>query len=706
MATDPVCGMFVDEATSSLRLVRENRTYYFCSAGCLRTFASPEAERRELRRRLTVAWPLSVAIVVLTYGVGLPPAIWAAAALAAIVQFYPGAVFYGGARDAVRQRTGNMDLLIAVGTSAAFAYSLAVLVLPGRLPPATYFDASALIVTLILTGNYLERLTRAKAGSALLRLGELLPSQARVVLNGTERAVPVNEVVPGDHVRVAPGGRIPADGVVRSGNTTVDESFLTGEPLPVARPPGSRVLAGSMNVDGAIEIEATEAGSDTFLAQVGRLLADAEGSRLPLRRTADRIAAVFAPVVLALAVAAGLFWGLAEHAGVAVSVLVFVTVAITACPCAFGIATPAAILVGTGRAAEEGILFRGEDAIESAARVDLLLADKTGTLTSGTPEVASVGVVPPFSEEEVMAAAAGLELGANHPLARAVVSSARERGVTPLRFDEITLDPGRGVRGMAGSRRMSLVRGDAAGAAGADLAPLSAWIRSVDSGGDSWSILLEDRRVLGGLSFRTGLAPGVSGAVKAVEAMGIEVGIVTGDNERAARQVAAALGIKTVHAGCSPERKVEIVDGYRRSGRHVAFVGDGVNDAAALAAAELGIAIGSGTDVAREAGQVLLVRSDFAGVPLALALARRIVAQVRSNLRWAIGYNLVLLPIAAGALVPLLGLGIYAFLPIAGAVAMGLSSTTVVLTSFALRWGPAGGSRPLHPAAAGSTAAS
>ena len=694
MATDPVCGMFVDEATSSLRLVRENRTYYFCSAGCLEAFASPETERRGLRRRLAVAWPLSAAIVVLTYGLAGAPALWAAAGLAAVVQFYPGAVFYRGARDSVRQRMGNMDLLIAVGTTAAFAYSVAVLVLPNRLPAATYFDASALIITLILTGNYLERLTRARAGSALLRLSELLPSQARVVRDGIEHAVPVNELVPGDRVRVAPGTRVPSDGIVRSGNTTVDESLLTGEPLPVARSPGSRVLAGSMNVEGAVEIEATEAGSDTFLAQIGRLLADAEASRLPLRKTADRIASVFVPVVLGIAVAAALFWGVGEHAGVTVSLLVFVTVVITACPCAFGIATPAAILVGTGRAAEQGVLFRGEDAIERAARIDLLLTDKTGTLTSVTPEVASVVAVAPCSEQEVLAAAAGLELGANHPLARAVASAARDRGISAARYDEVRLDPGRGVRGQSGGQQIALVRGDAVQAEGTDLSPLAGWIRSVEAAGETWSVLLEDRRVLGAVSFRVGLAPGVREAVGAVESQGIEVGIVTGDNERAARQVAEVLGVKIVHAGASPGRKVEIVEGYRNSGRHVAFVGDGINDAAALSAAELGMAIGSGTDVAREAGQVLLVRSDFAGIPVAFALARRIVARVRSNLRWAIGYNLVLLPIAAGALVPLLGLRIYAFLPIAGAVAMGLSSTTVVLASLGLRWGPAGEPSP------------
>ncbi len=459
-----------------------------------------------------------------------------------------------------------MDVLIAVGSSAAFAYSLGTLLFPAHLPRGTYFDASALIVTLILTGNYLERLTRAKAGSALLRLGELLPSQARVVRGEAELTVPVSEIVPGDRVRVLPGGRIPADGVVGRGSTTVDESLLTGEPLGVGRRAGDRVLAGSMNVEGAIEVEATAAGSDTFLAQVGRLLADAEASRLPLRRTADRIAAVFVPVVLGLAIAASLFWGLVEHAGIAVSVLVFVTVAITACPCAFGLATPAAILVGTGRAAEDGVLFRGEDAIERAARVDLVLTDKTGTLTTVLPAVASVGTVAPYTSARVLAAAAGLEAGADHPLARAVIACAEARGVAPAKFEEVRVEAGQGVRGRSEGRRLSLLRSDAAEAEGADLSPLRGWIGSVEEAGDTWSVLIEDGQARGGLSFRVGLAEGVRAAVGALREEGLDVGIVSGDNERAVRRVADELGIRIVHAGASPAEKVEIVRGYARAG--------------------------------------------------------------------------------------------------------------------------------------------
>jgi P-type Cu+ transporter len=686
MATDPVCGMFVDASTASLRLTRDNRTYYFCSAGCLRTFAEPERERNRLVRRLLIAWPLSVVIVVLTYAVGGTAAAYLAAALAAVVQFYSGGPFYLGARDAFRNRSANMDVLIAVGTSAAFLYSVAVLALPGRLPSAYYFDASALIVTLILTGNYLEHLTRARAGSALRRLDELLPPTASVLRNGVEVAVPVAEVKVGDSVRVRPGGRFPTDGVVRRGRTSVDESLLTGEAVPVPKAPGDRVLAGAINAEGLVEVEASNVGADTFLAQVGRLLTDAEMSRVPLQATADRIASVFVPFVLAIAMGSALFWYFVGGASFTVGLLVFVTVAITACPCAFGIATPAAIVVGTGRAAEQGILFRGADALERAARADVVLTDKTGTLTSPTPVLADATPSPGRTVEELLSLAAGVESGSEHALARAVTDAAKQRNLAPRAVTGIRADPGRGARGLVDGRPVAILRGDAARAEGADLAPVGPAIARAETQGDSWSVVTLDGRTIGLLAFHAEVVPGARAGVEALHALGIETVMVTGDLSRAAQRVGAELGIREVFAGVDPAAKVERVADYRRRGRHVAFVGDGINDAPALAAADVGLAIGTGADVAREAGQVLLFRSDFSGVPLALQLARRTVERVRRNLEWAIGYNVVLLPIAAGLLVPLWGFGIYAVLPILGAAAMGLSSTTVVVNSLSLRW--------------------
>ncbi len=708
MATDPVCGMTVEEGPEALRFVRDNRTYYFCSEGCVRSFAAPEEARRRLLRRLGVAWPLSVAVVFLTFVPAVPEGRFAAAGLAAVVQFYVGQEFYRGAADAVRARLGNMDLLIAVGSTAAFLYSVAVLAAPGRLPPATFFDASALIVTVILTGNYLELFARRQAGSALARLAELLPTTAVLTGDGPDRAVGLGTLRVGQAVRVAPGEPVPVDGTVRSGRSAVDEALLTGEGRLVAKAPGAKVLAGSRNLEGPLVVEVSAVGADTFVAHVGALLEDAERARVPLQRRADRLAQRFVPFVLGLGAAAGILWGAVLGGGLTLGLLVFVTVAVTGCPCAFGLATPAAILVGTGRAAEEGILFRGGDTIERAATVDTVLLDKTGTLTTAAPEVESVVAVPPATDEEALAIAAGLEVGIHHPLAAAVERAAVARGVPPVRYAELRLDPGRGVEGTAEGRRDAIVRDAAAAEAGLAEEPLAGWVRRAEAAGAAWSVVLRDGRPVGAISFRAPLAPGAREAVASLRADRVRVAMVTGDREAAAGSVAAAVGIEEVHAGATPEEKVGWVRQYRRQGHRVAFVGDGINDAAALAAADLGIALGTGSDVAREAGQVLLVRHDLEGVPRALRAARRIVGRVRGNLAWAIGYNAVLLPVAAGALVPALGPSAYGYLPVLGAVAMGLSSTTVLVSSLSLRWAigpPRRGRRPTPVPPAGRPAA-
>lgn len=685
MATDPICGMYVDERTATLRRIRDNRTYYFCAQSCVDEFTDPERQRHRAGVALAVAWPLALVVLALTYA-PLPHAtLFAAAALASVVQFYPGWAFYVGTTDALRSRMGNMDVLIAVGTTAAYAYSVAALLAPSVLPAAYYFDASTLIIALILTGNYLERRTRERASSAVRRLAEVLPPTARVVRGGIERSIAVAEIQVGDRLRVLPAEKIPADGRIVEGRTSVDESLLTGESLPVAKGPGAPVLAGSLNGEGAVEIEASAVGTDTFLAQVGRLLAEAEGGRVPMPRTADRIAAAFVPAVLALGIVAALAWFWLGGAPGPIALLVFVTVVITACPCAFGLATPAAILVGTGRAAEAGVLYRGGDAIERAARIDYVLTDKTGTLTVASPELAEIDAAASRTVPEVLALAAGLERSSEHALARAVVHGAASRGVAPRAITDVRADPGHGVRGLDRGRPVAVLRGESARAEGVTLDAWAGRISTAEGRGRSWSIVVEGGRAVGFLAFAAPIAPGVPEAIAELGRAGIAVEIVTGDHARAARAVAEPLGISAITSDAAPADKVARVRALQANGRTVAFVGDGINDAAALAAADVGIAIGTGTDVAREAGQILLVRPDFRGVPLALTVGRRTVARVRSNLGWAIGYNLVLLPIAAGALVPIWGFGVYSVLPILGALAMGLSSTTVVLGSLALR---------------------
>ena len=685
MASDPVCGMYVDETTASLRLVRENRTYYFCSSGCRDEFAEPEERMRAVRWQLAVAWPASVAVIVLTYS--MPFAAWPYAAwvLASVVQFYPGLRFYRGAWDALRTRTGNMDVLIAVGTTAAYAYSAAAVVAVGQLPSIYFFDASAFIVTLILTGNYLEHLTRQRASSAVVRLRELLPRTARRIEATGEQEVPLNEVRPGDRLRILPGERFPADGTIRSGHTSVNEALLTGEAMPVPRGPGDPVIAGAINGEGALEVVATAVGADTFLAEVGRLVTEAETSRVPLQRTADRIASVFVPVVLVLAVGAALGWYLAGGAPATIALLVFVTVSISACPCAFGIATPAAILVGTGRSADEGVLFKGEDALERTASVDQVYLDKTGTVTSGKPSVADIVTAPGTTRAFVLAIASGVEGGSEHPLARAVIARARELAVDPMPTEAVRVEPGAGVHAETSQGPAAVLAGDAAARAGVALTEFGEAVAAFERNGWTWSVVVLAGRAVGLISFSDPIAPHAVDAVRRLTAAGIPTVMITGDRGAAAQATARAVGIREVHSQVLPAGKLERLRAAQLQGHRVAFVGDGINDAAAITAADAGMAIGSGTDVAKEAGRVILVRSDLRGVPFALSTARRVVRKVRQNLLWAIGYNAILLPIAAGALVPLWGFSVYSLLPILGAAAMGISSTTVVLNSLSLR---------------------
>lgn len=683
MATDPICGMFVDERSAELTLARENRTYYFCSASCLEEFAAPEKQLAQLRRLLVVAWPLSVAILLLSYVFSLGGGPWVMFGLATVVEFYPGFRFYRGTYDAIRNRTWNMDVLIAVGTTVAYAYSTSALFLPGRLPPNYYFDASSLIVTLILTGNYLEHLTRERARGSIRKLKELLPTTALVERDAREVEVPISEVQVRDRLRVRPGSRFPADGVVLEGRTSVFESVLTGESLPVDKKVGDPVIAGAINGEGFLTVEAAKVGEDTFLAQIGQLVTQAETSRVPLQRLADRISALFVPSVLLAAVAAAASWYFLG-AGLTIALLVFVSVVITACPCAFGIATPAAIMVGTGRGAEEGVLFKGRDSIERAATVDVVLTDKTGTLTRGRPLLSELLPGPGEDPHRLLAVAAGLELGSEHPLGVAVRQAAVERGIRPEEVRSIRAEPGRGIRGEWRGKAVGLGRGVSEGRT--DLGGLRSEAERVESEGKTWSVLTEDDHPVGLLAFSDELAPGAHRAVTELERDGIRTVMVTGDNERAARRVAEQAGIRELYSDQTPADKMALIQIFQRRGNRVGYVGDGVNDAPALAAADLGIAIGAGTDVAKETGGVILVRPSFLGVTMALRLGRRTVRKVRGNLAWALGYNAILLPIAAGALVPFFGLGVYGVLPITGALAMGLSSASVVLNSLTLRW--------------------
>ncbi|HXE57513.1 MAG TPA: heavy metal translocating P-type ATPase [Gemmatimonadales bacterium] len=634
---------------------------------------------------------------------GLPAAALRYLLLAATIPvvFWAGRHFYTRAWAAFRQHAADMNTLIAVGTGAAFLYSLAATLaadwLRARgLEPQVYYEAVVWIIALILLGNLLEARARSRTSGAIRRLMGLRPDTARVVRDGAEVEVPAAQVRVGDVVVVRPGDRVPVDGEVLEGTSAVDESMLTGEPMPVPKQPGDRVVGGTINGRGAFRFRALAVGSDTVLARIIRLVQDAQGSKAPIQHLADRIAAVFVPVVLSIAIATFVLWyDFGPEPAALRALAAAVTVLIIACPCAMGLATPTAVMVATGRGAELGILIKGGEALQRAHEVDLVVLDKTGTITEGKPRVTDV---VPRSDgaggaEELLRLAGSLERLSEHPLAEAVVAAARERGVPLADPAAFEARAGRGVVGsvdgrgvLVGSRRLLAEHG-------ADPAPLDEAAARLASGGRTLVyVAVEDApaagwRAAGLLGVADPIKPTSREAVERLRAMGIEVVMLTGDHAGAARAVARQVGIERVIAEVLPDRKLEEVRRLQEEGSVVAMVGDGINDAPALAQADVGIAMGGGTDVALETGTIALMTGDLRGVPRAIALARRTMRVIRQNLFWAFIYNVLGIPIAAGVLYPAFGL---LLTPAMAAAAMAVSSVSVVTNSLRLRGYPAG----------------
>lgn len=687
MAKDPVCGMFVEETKSAITQDVEGVQYYFCSSSCLHEFIAPEEELSRLRRLVIFSAALTIPIITLTYAspVGSLLTNFMLFALATPVQFWAGWRFYRGLLDAARHRTTNMDVLIAMGTTAAWAYSTAITFLPGLVPVhMPYFDTSAVIIVLIMTGRLLEQKTKARASRAVRKLLDLQPRVAHLVRDGLESDIPVEQVRPGDMLVVRPGEKVPVDGTVVEGHSSVDQSAITGESIPVSKDMGSEVIGATINKGGMIKIRATKVGQDTLLSQIIRLVEDAKSSRVPLQRIADRVSSYFVPSVTAIAVASALGWFLVGGIGLSFSLLAFVSVIIIACPCALGIATPAALMVGGGKAAENGILVKGGESLEVARKVTTVLFDKTGTLTRGEPSVTDVVPLGEAGPDEILRLAATAERGSEHPLGQAIVKGARERGLAlgePQSFDSIA---GLGARAsygghaiLLGNRKMMAEGGIDAGAADSKMAEL-------EGDGKTAILVAIDGRLAGIVAMADTVKEGAAEAVVGLGSLGIEVMMVTGDNERTAGAVARKLGIGKVLAGVLPGQKEDVIKKLRSEGRVVAMVGDGINDAPALAAADLGIAIGSGTDVAKETGGIILIREDLRDVVAAVEISKKTVSKIKQNLFWAFAYNLALIPIAAGALVPLLGPSMYTYLPFLAAGAMAVSSATVVGNSLLL----------------------
>ncbi len=689
MAKDPICGMYVEEGEHSLKTIRRGTTYFFCSETCLVQFQAPEKAFQRLKVLVAAGAILSIPITILTYLAVIPEVRLNNLVLFLLsipVQFVIGFRFYRGSYDALRARTGNMDLLIALGTSAAWIYSAVVTFFPSVFPlQATYFETSAIIITLILTGNLLEHLTKRKASEAVHKLLDLQPSMAQVLRDGVEVKIPVEQVAVEDIVVVRPGERVPVDGVVIEGSTALDESMITGESMPRDKGVGDEVIGATINKTGFLKIRAAKVGQDTVLSQIVKLVEEAQIGKAPLQRLADRVSAYFVPAVVLIATASALLWYFVGGIGLAYSLLAFVSVVIIACPCALGIATPAALLVGTGKGAENGILIKGGDNLEEAHKVNTIIFDKTGTLTKGEPSVTDIVPIGKLSESQVLRYAGSVEQGSEHPLAQAVVRAATKSGIGLADPSEFEALPGLGVKAGVEGREVLLGNADLMTKFSIPFDGYLERLEGLQNQGKTVTFLAVDRQPVALIGIADTVKETSARTVKTLRSMGLEVIMLTGDHERTAKAIAQNLGIDSVISNVRPAQKEEIVRKLQAEGKKVAMVGDGINDAPALAAADVGIAIGSGTDVAKETGGIILIKDDMTDVAKALQLSRATVRKIKQNLLWAFIYNVALIPVAAGILVPFLGAGIYQVLPFLAGGAMAFSSVTVVSNSLLLR---------------------
>ncbi len=652
----------------------------------------------ELRRDVMLAGVLTLPVVVLSMGPVFAPAFgralaavapahlwsWLVAALTAVVLFGPGRRFFRPGWLAYRHLSPDMNSLVMTGTGAAFAYSLLVLIWPQGFPTGArhlYFDSAAVIVTVILAGKYLEELAKGRTGAAIRRLAGLQAKVARRLQGEREEEVPIAELQTGERVRVRPGEHIPVDGVVRAGESYVDEAMLSGEPMPVAKHPGDRVVGGTINQYGVLEVEASAIGSQTVLAQIIRLVARAQGSKLPIQGLADRVVTIFTPAVLVAAAASFAGWLIADGAaGLTGGLVSAVAVLVVACPCAMGLATPAAVMVGTGRAAELGVLYRKGEALEALSRVDTVVFDKTGTLTEGRPVVTDV-VVADGDRDAFLGLVAGAEMGSEHPLARAIVEAAKGGAVSPRAVSGFKARPGYGIetevdgqRLLVGTRRL-LAEADIA------LGELEGVARDLEAHGKTVIFAAHGEGVSGLIALADTPRPQAQGVVRALRERGLAIVMISGDAQAAVGRLASVLGIEHYLAEVLPETKAQAVETLQREGHKVVFVGDGLNDAPALAQADVGIAMASGTDVAMEAADVT-IKGSLGALVTAVDLSRRTLSTIRGNLFWAFFYNIALIPLAAGLFYPMFRIQLN---PMIAGLAMGFSSVFVLTNSLRLR---------------------
>ena len=658
----------------------------------------PNPELVNMTRRFWVSCALSIPLLVLAMGdmVGFTPLspgprTWTELVLAAPVVAWAGWPFFVRGWDSVRNRSLNMFTLIAIGAATAFGYSVLATLVPSIIPlqvrgpdgaVPVYFEAAAVIVTLVLLGQVLELRARSATSGAIRALLGLAPKTARRIANGSEDDVPLDAVRVGDKLRVRPGERVPVDGVVVEGRTSVDESMITGEPIPVEKTAGDKVTGGTLNSTGGLVITAERVGGATLLSQIVKMVADAQRSRAPIQRLADRVAAWFVPAVLLVAIATAIVWAVAgPEPRLAHSLVNAVAVLIIACPCALGLATPMSIMVATGRGASFGVLIRKAEALEALAGVDTIVVDKTGTLTEGKPRLASIAT-DGVDEAHALALAAALERGSEHPLAAAILAGAKERAVPRLDVTDFMSVTGAGVQGIIAGERVTLGNERFTNPSGADLGSIASAAVDRRAEGQTVVYLAVRDRVVAAIGVVDPIKETTLEAVKALHAEGLKIVMLTGDSKLTANAVAKTLGLDDIVAEVMPDQKRTVIEKLQAEGKRVAMAGDGVNDAPALARADVGIAMGTGTDVAIQSAGITLVKGDLRGIVRARQLSRATIRNVRQNLAFAFAYNLLGVPIAAGVLYPVFG---WLLSPMIASAAMSLSSVSVITNALRLR---------------------
>jgi len=652
-----------------------------------------EKEYRKLKKKFLVGLVVSVLILLGSseWIPGIPHilrnffVLWI---LATPVQFWVGWQFYRGAWGAFIHRNADMNTLIAVGTSAAYLYSVAATLFPalftrGGIEPKVYFDTSTVIITLILLGRLLEARAKGQTSEAIRKLMGLQAKTARVVRNGKETDIPVEEVLAGDVVRVRPGEKIPVDGIIKEGKSAVDESMITGESIPVEKGKGDEVIGATINKTGSFRFEATKVGKDTALAQIVKLVQDAQGSKAPIQRLADVIAGYFVPIVISVAIATFIIWfDFGPDPALTFGLLNFVAVMIIACPCALGLATPTAIMVGTGKGAENGILIKGGESLETAHKVNAVVFDKTGTLTKGEPEVTDIISAKGFADTEILKYAASTEKGSEHPLGEAIIKKATDQKIELRDPKDFNAVPGYGIEAKIDGKKVLLGNLKLMRDRSIEIKDLEQKAKELAADGKTPMYITIDGKIAGIIAVADTLKDNSKEAVDNLHKLGLEVIMLTGDNKRTAQAIAKKVGIDRVLSEVLPQDKVNEIKKLQKEGKVVAMVGDGINDAPALAQADVGIAIGTGTDVAMEASDITLIKGDLQGVVAAIELSKKTIKTIRQNLFWAFFYNILGIPIAAGILYPFFGILLN---PIIASATMAFSSVSVVSNSLRLR---------------------